>query len=166
MTLILYAVLHSGAHFLLENPVQSLAMILAIRHCKPIHDIYRRKDRAPFLSFYRFGGRDIKGTKTYSCCVFGMRLFTGSAEIFHHPRLRALLDHLTVFHCNTYLGMFGAKTWKPVHLVSTDQVVERLLRTVVTSSIMVGNERLAWVPFHWFLVDALTPMKFVCFGFG
>lgn len=54
------------------------------------------------------------------------------AKIFHHPRLRALLAAWseTIFHANTYLGMFGALTWKPVHLVSTDPCVSGLVRTM------------------------------------
>ena len=36
--------------------------------------------------------------------------------------------HHEIFECKTYLGMFGAKTWKPVLLVSSDPCVQQLAR--------------------------------------
>lgn len=72
MVLILYVCIHRKAHFLLENPVNSL--------------------------------------------------------IFHHPRLRFLLSTRGWFEINTWMGMFGAPTWKPVRLVSSSSCVHLLQR--------------------------------------
>ncbi len=52
-------------------------------------------------------------------------------QIFFHPRLRELLHRRVNYKIKTYLGMFGAPTWKPVVLVSSDQCVDLLKRTGV-----------------------------------
>lgn len=50
------------------------------------------------------------------------------AQIFNHPRLKKFLHHRGSYTCDTYLGMFGAKTQKPVRLVASDPCVGRLWR--------------------------------------
>lgn len=52
-------------------------------------------------------------------------------QIYDHPRLHRLLLSLGdgAHECRTYLGMFGARTWKPVRLVSSAECVSGLIRT-------------------------------------
>eukprot|EP00435_Cladocopium_sp_Y103_P055403 s261_g18.t1 len=67
----------------------------------------------------------------YLCIYRGIHFLLENPEqslIWFHPRLRALLLHHQIFECKTYLGMFGAKTWKPVLLVSSDPCVQQLAR--------------------------------------
>lgn len=59
---------------------------------------------------------------------FFPRFYILWTQIWFHPRLRELLMHHEIFECKTYLGMFGAKTWKHVLLVSSDPCVQQLAR--------------------------------------
>ena len=52
-------------------------------------------------------------------------------ELFDHPRLRDLLRLRPNWQIHTYIGMFGAPTWKPVRLVSSHPAVEGLVRTII-----------------------------------
>ncbi len=54
-----------------------------------------------------------------------------ASQIFNHPRLRKVLRLRGHHSVNTYLGPYGAPTWKPVKLVSDDPCVEKLWRTNV-----------------------------------
>lgn len=65
---------------------------------------------------------------TLSLAAWHRSAFPSKAEIFEHPRLRALLDLRNFHECRTWLGAFGAKTWKPVRLVSSDPAVQLLRR--------------------------------------
>ena len=51
-------------------------------------------------------------------------------KLFDHPRLRDLLFLRPNWQIHTYIGMFGAPTWKPVRLVSSHEAVEGLVRTI------------------------------------
>lgn len=67
----------------------------------------------------------------YLCIYRGIHWLVENPEqslIWFHPRLRELLMYHEIFECKTYLGMFGAKTWKPVLLVSSDPCVQQLAR--------------------------------------
>lgn len=48
--------------------------------------------------------------------------------IYFHPRLRKFLKKRGHTEQMTWLGMYGAKTWKPVKLVSSSKEVQRLYR--------------------------------------
>ena len=50
-------------------------------------------------------------------------------EVWWHPRLRCFLDARVSHSTMTWLGMFGARTPKPVTLVASDQFVLKLRRT-------------------------------------
>ena len=53
-----------------------------------------------------------------------------SCEIFLHPRLKKIIDCWCFVEQNTWLGMYGASTWKPVKLVSSSDAVHLLYRTL------------------------------------
>ncbi|CAL1157484.1 unnamed protein product, partial [Cladocopium goreaui] len=59
--------------------------------------------------------------------------------LFDHPRLKTFLQHAENWECRTHLGMYGAPTWKPVKLVSSDPVVEKLYRTLDRSLFEPSN---------------------------
>lgn len=124
MALILYICLHRKAHFILENPVNSL-----VGPSKGLIHLY------------------IKFT-IHSNMVISVAI----PEIFHHPRLRQLLTLRGSYEVNTWLGMFGAATWKPVRLVSTSLCVEKLYR------IRFGKEDL----FSMFIYSAHMFVEQVC----
>ena len=47
-----------------------------------------------------------------------------------HPRIRAVLQHRPCHRICTWLGMYGARTPKPINLWSDDPFVNKLKRTV------------------------------------
>lgn len=52
-----------------------------------------------------------------------------NAEIFEAPRFRKLIEVFGGYAVNTWLGAFGAPTWKLVKLFASDPFVYKLFRT-------------------------------------
>lgn len=129
VALLLTVVLHVGAHYLLENPLQSLAQVLAFRHTVQYCHVSIKYVYCLLFTVPRFNH------------FIGSRVYL-SAQIFLHPRLKMVLERGS-FEQMTWLGMFGAKTWKPVKLVSSSDRVQGFYRQCRAKGVsgLYGNGR-------------------------
>ena len=105
--------MHFQSHWLLENPLQSLALASCFMRC------LSWISTLPCAHFV-----------CYSCvCVCMNR----SAKIDLMPRFAAFLSHRRHTRITTFLGMFGSPSPKPVKLWSDDAWVAKLKRTLQRS---------------------------------
>ena len=101
---------------MLENPLQSLAPAL---HTTVFHSCKSQEKTIKF--------RDWIGSQIEMDCLNEYMVEPIPPDLL--PRLRKFLKKRGHTEQMTWLGMYGAKTWKPVKLVSSSKEVQRLYRT-------------------------------------
>ena len=104
--MLIYAIIHQHAFFLIENPMTSLVRILTLMCCGFVCALMALSAKGLFWIF-------------------------GLAELPSHPRIAEIFASFNIFDAFTWLGEFGSSTPKPVRLWSNSTFIGNLRRTLL-----------------------------------